>query len=269
MSNGLDDNLISLIKNLVEKEVKVQLDTASKHKHTFIITEEDNKVTENVYTLVGVREFKEIQDSCEHGTSEMTQYIVFLSQGAEDNKKLFSFTARNIYGDCMSGYTSATWGEFTNIESVDHVGTLHYVPKDKNLKVKYINDTESDDVELRTLDGESVINCSVNGGDGYYPCGNCSLNYDFFNETERAVEIRPVYLFSGPSKIGKSFIASHLDGKLDVYETDVDNTIPNDIAKYHVIVIGNKYPSHKEQVYSVLKDNKEITIVDVRFHFSH
>jgi hypothetical protein len=223
----------------------------------------------DIYTLIGIRELKEVQNSNSYGSKEMTQYTVFLSKVMlnDDNELhqlLYSFEAKNTYGDCYSGASSSTWGEFTSFTIVKEIGTLHYVPKKKEFKVKYINENNSHNDKLTTITGEIVVGCSVNGGDDYYPRGCCWIVEDFFNKTNRHVPERLLYLFSGASRTGKSFIANHLKD-LKTYETDKDENIPDNIGNYHVIVIGNKYPSHKEKVESLLKDKKDVKLIQTIF----
>jgi hypothetical protein len=252
-----------------------------------------------VYEMIGIREFRQVDHSDEHGTAEVKHYHVFLRHLGH----VYTLVAKNTYTDCSSGWTSATFGTaspVTRLSQGTTIGTLHFVPKRKGLPVRlhtyisgyggqtistglYVAEAEGTKVtaveaapteEGQDDEGEQdVVGCVVgwdgDGGDHYYPCGSAWITEDFFDKTPRAIEDRPVYVFEGPSAIGKSFLSSHLRGPepanvrvalttfnddLTVYETDTSKKLPKacTLASFHVIVIGNKWPLHKVQVYQRL-----------------
>lgn len=246
-----------------------------------------------VYEMIGIREFRQVDHSYEHGNAEVKHYHVFLRH----NKYIYTLVAKNMYTDCSSGWTCATFGTaspVTRLTEGTTMGTLHFVPKCKGLPVRlhtyisrfggdtvstglYVAEAEGTKVTVAAPTEESqdegsqagdmvgcVVGWSGDGGDGYYPCGWAWITQDFFDKTPRAIEDRPVYVFEGPSAIGKSFLSGHLCGSgpahtasndhLTVYETDSSKKLPKTraLASFHVIVIGNKWPLHKVQVYQRL-----------------
>jgi hypothetical protein len=54
-----------------------------------------------------------------------------------------------------------------------------------------------------------------------------------------------VFMFTGASCIGKSFVASHLTN-LEVYESDMAEELPENLSDNKLIVIGNKYHEHRQ-----------------------
>jgi len=150
----------------------------------------------------------------------------------ETNKGIYSRKFFLEHGMCYSGYCGSEWihenSETTEFESREDVGPLHYVPKG-NLNLEYFH-TEYDGNEYFTF---------YEGTDSYYPSATLDIKFDMWIETKRAKAKKQVYIFAGPSAIGKSFIAG--SSSLNVYETDSSNelmmTLDNDI-----VVLGNKYP---------------------------
>ena len=92
---------------------------------------------------------------------------------------------------------------------------------------------------------------------------NLSMNKDFVKccESPRIKEHRPVYIFNGPSGLGKSYIASFLSNLKNIYETDSSDTLPSTIDA-DIIVLGNKYHFSKDDIISRLPKNSEIIFVD-------
>lgn len=64
---------------------------------------------------------------------------------------------------------------------------------------------------------------------------------------------RQLYVFHGPSCVGKSFLGSRLH-ELSVYETDQEDELPDDIVDHHVIVVGNRVKDHLLKVKEALKN---------------
>jgi len=88
-----------------------------------------------------------------------------------------------------------------------------------------------------------------------------SFNIDLtkFEKTVRYKEKRPVWLFKGPSNMGKSFIAEHCS--LKSYETDMSDKLPDEIDA-DIIVIGNKYKYSIEDIKSKCIGNNEYILVE-------
>ena len=85
------------------------------------------------------------------------------------------------------------------------------------------------------------------------------LDMEKFKKTPRHKDKRPVWIFVGPSNIGKSFIASKCD--LISYETDMCSELPEQIIA-DIIVLGNKYQFDIENIKSRCVGDNEFTIVN-------
>lgn len=162
-----------------------------------------------------------------------------------------------------------TWNSNTylvDFKTVKQVGTLHFLSEEtKRCKlVKY--DYYGYIIYTFLFGVTNIITCKVN---------NCSIkiNNNFFTGTSKrnninyenkSEVIRDIYLFNGDSLMGKTFIASKTS--LNVYETDLEKKIPDDIYHYDVIIIGNKYNNHYENVRCKLnKKTSLFRIIDVDF----
>jgi len=78
--------------------------------------------------------------------------------------------------------------------------------------------------------------------------------------------VRDVYVFSGPSLMGKSHVASLMDAT--VYETDVDDAIPDTLFQNDVIVVGNKFKGQLIRVMAKLEpfeSGGNIRVIKVAF----
>jgi len=223
--------------------------------------------------VIGIVGIIQCQTSRDFGTCDMTQYTIFLEDDKQDKHQV---TVSNTYGDCYSGYTSATWSEMSDVIPMskhDKVGTLHYVPK-KDLDVvivvadsDYKNKLYDAGVYNVKHNGEVKVLMDVNtkdwiavstgeGGDSYYPSGYGCINEKLFNKTPRYSNKRHVYIVQGPSGIGKSHLISMFN-KEDyehVYETDKSPKLPVSLNQYDVIVLGNKHHFTPEQVKTKYKD---------------
>lgn len=82
---------------------------------------------------------------------------------------------------------------------------------------------------------------SETNGDDYYPNGYYEIKENVFAKNARYVSNRVVYVVTGPSGVGKSFLTDHLDKtELEVFETDSAPVLPDTIYS-DVVVIGHKY----------------------------
>lgn len=224
------------------------------------------------YNVIGVRTLIENQSSHEHGSCDMTQYL-FLLQGVDDGQ-LYQFTAKNRYGNCGSGYTSASWGGFSSVTTAWQLGTLHYVPKRKivgEFRLPKENDEQLDyslnyEEAFMVVGTQDIIAYSTgDGGDNYYPSGASRINEELFNVTVRAVDKRKVFVLTGPSGSGKSFLASHTD--LKVYETDKDEHLTSELGNYDIIVVGNKYHQDTpfDTILAIIKLTADVDVVRLAF----
>lgn len=194
------------------------------------------------YELVAIQRVFEHQKSREHGGRDMPQFYVLLSQ----KRKLYVLKARNRFSDCYSGYCGASRGSFDDLVPLGHresFGPRHYVPKEP-IEVEIV-DAEFGHYHGKCLrdikTGKLVVTSNGHGGDSWYPRGEARIEEGFFEKTSRLTDRRRVFLFTGTSGVGKSSIGQILSSKLEVYETDSNPELPEDLSEYDVVVIGQKY----------------------------
>lgn len=254
-------------------------------------TESNRSIVRHEFRLIGITELKHIEDSYEHGSSEVSVFIVYLCKMDKQDyyyQEYYKFHAMNHYSSCSSGYTSATSGEFGPLIPIDEreIGALHFVPKISPLIVdvqfEHDIDEQSQQNQPNQLftkpvqsicdikDGQEVVHNSGDGGDPWYPCGACWLNRNKFKLTKRVPSRRPLYILTGESGIGKSFLAQRMltnkgydecrSVPFMVYETDTDEQLPSAkrLWHYHVIVVGNKYREHIKQIFNVLQEIEDV-----------
>ena len=157
-------------------------------------------------------------------------------------------------GECGSGWTTASWGE-KSVKYVKNFHTFNYFPIKKiEISDEILNEDLYDY-------NDKLLYFSYDGGDSYYPSGGYRIEMNFFRESARIKDKRPVWIFKGDSNAGKTYLSSQLD--MDVYETDSSNSLP-DIMKQSIIVLGNKYVYDVTDIKSRLfdSDNCEVHIVD-------
>ena len=103
-----------------------------------------------------------------------------------------------------------------------------------------------------------VFSFSEYGGDAYYPNGSYDINWNLFDKTPRYKDKRVVYVLTGESGIGKTYLANHLKGN-EVYETDMATTLPECIYA-DVVVLGNRSAFTIEQVKEKIFQPADIVI---------
>lgn len=78
-----------------------------------------------------------------------------------------------------------------------------------------------------------------------------SINFAMFKQLARHRDARPVWIFSGASNTGKTFLSNKLStATLSVFETDSVDVLPDEIYA-DVVVIGNR---NKASFETVMKD---------------
>lgn len=178
---------------------------------------------------------------------EDKKYTLFV-RTVEHRSKLFAIRLKNTYGECGSGWTTASYGHM-EVEKIDHTGPFNYAPLkeillDDSIEYRdgeyvYVCDSP---VEDDFYDGEHIVNSVFSysdcGHDCYYPDGGVSVNMKLFKPLKRNMEARPVFIFHGPSGLGKSTLADALKD-MEVYETDSAPILP-EVITAQVVVIGNK-----------------------------
>ncbi|MCA2595947.1 MAG: hypothetical protein IM526_12800 [Microcystis sp. M38BS1] len=174
--------------------------------------------------------------------------VHFLLLDPENDYAKSVATLWHTTGMCGSGYTTATWGRF-EVKTVDKFPfpPSHNCPP---TKVELLTDftcedeynwRQSLDFVIKLESGDLIAKVDYEGGDGYYPSGYYWWNESFFSASPRAVTRKKVYLFSGASGIGKTYLASHIGEGFEVYETDTSVELPDNLSDYDVVVLGNKY----------------------------
>lgn len=167
----------------------------------------------------------------------------------------FDITLEECYGECGSGWCTASWGYMTMKNTTNSAK----MPWTHKIKEKVIIDMNKDDEEISNI----VFKYSECGGDEYYPTGYVDINMELFEELPRAKKERPVYIFVGPSGIGKSTLGYFLSDDLEIFETDSIDELPNLITA-DVVIVGNRKEFEINDIIDRLFNNPEVIIVDFR-----
>ena len=186
----------------------------------------------------------------EYYDDEFERHVLCVVTGK--GRKL-EITLSEEYGECGSGWTTASWGNIEVNEVVQFNGYTH-----RPVRELIITDFDS---EAGDIDND-VFYVSYDGGDGYYPSGSYSVNMELFKANPRHKEKRPVWLFKGGSALGKSFLAAKLND-LTVYETDINSELPEKIIE-DVIVLGNKYNFEIEEIQKRILGDYELIITEFK-----
>ena len=144
------------------------------------------------------------------------------------------------YGICGSGWTTATWGSL-KVKKVKRFEGYNLIPKNPLLYIDF-NPTDYYSDETNEL---FTVNHTF--GDPYYPSGWYSINMDILEKSSRYKSKRPVFVFQGPSAIGKTTLASKFNDTVRIFETDGYDKLPNKIIA-DVIVLGNKHNYTKQDL---------------------
>lgn len=217
--------------------------------------------------IVGLFVKKIINDDCEGHNCDFTyekiedeEYVLMcediyhVNKYGEEYHHKYEITLRSEYGECGSGWTTASYG-FADIEPVDNFRPWNYKPKQQiileNISIKEMN---SPDFSCE------YFQWSYDGGDRYYPTGYVEVDMNYFEELPRNMKKRPVWIFKGYSGLGKTSLAIQLENE-DVYDTDISSKLPECITE-SVVVLGNKYGHTLEDIKTRLFGNPEIILVD-------
>ena len=186
---------------------------------------------------------------------EEQERYVFNCLGALGQK--FELILSKGYGECGSGWCSASWGNAELREVQVFNGTTHRPIKDIEFT---INKGEEAFADYSC----EVFNVNYGGGDSYYPCGGISVNMELFKENGRQKDKRPVWIFCGDSSLGKTYLSSIIrnsDFSKTVYETDCDSELPEQIIE-DIIVVGNKYNFNIDEVKKRIFGDSEVIMVN-------
>ena len=165
-----------------------------------------------------------------------------------------------LYGDCYSGWCSASWGIGTIIPVDSFVGITH--KPIKKLEFEIDEDSLNDNGKICYTEND-IFEVNYDGYESWYPCGEVNVNMDLFKEINRSKEKRPVWIFKGDSALGKSYLAGIIANsgrEKSVYETDAHEEL-DDIHE-DIVVIGNKYKHSVEDVESHILGEHETILVD-------
>lgn len=164
------------------------------------------------------------------------------------------------YGDCPSGWCSASWGH-CEVRRVDSfIGSTHKPIKELSFEIET---TECDFDDTICNAENDVFYVDDYGDDPWYPNGDVRITEELFTETNRVMDKRPVWIFKGDSGLGKSYIAGIIanSGRAKtVYETDAHEEL--DTIEEDIVVVGNKYDHSLEEIKSKIKGEHEIIYVD-------
>ena len=201
--------------------------------------------------------YKKIEDEeyvlmCED-IYHVTGHAVIDEYGKEYHRK-YEITLRNGYGECGSGWTTASYG-FVDIKPVNNFRPWNYKPK-QQIILENISIKEMDSPDFSC----EYFRWSYDGGDEYYPTGYVDVNLSCFEELPRNMKKRPVWIFKGYSGLGKTSLAMQLENE-DVYDTDISSKLPECITE-SVVVLGNKHGHTLEDIKTRLFGNPEIILVD-------
>lgn len=86
------------------------------------------------------------------------------------------------------------------------------------------------------------------------------LNEADYTASLRVVDKMKVFVFKGPSAIGKSYLASKFVEGFKVYETDCSDELPSNMSDYDVVVLGNKYEF--PELVELLSTTRDVVIVN-------
>lgn len=178
---------------------------------------------------------------------------------SENNLK-YEVSLWTVYGDCPSGWCSASWGHCDVRHVNSFIGSTHKPIKDLSFEIE----TTEGDFEDTIYNAENdVFYVDDDGDDCWYPSGGVGITEELFTETNRAMDKRPVWIFKGDSGLGKSYIAgiiANSDRAKTVYETDAHEEL--ETIEADIIVVGNKYDHSLEEIESKIKGEHEIIYVD-------
>lgn len=183
-----------------------------------------------------------------------------------DDGSKFIIHLENESSTCGSGWCVAQYGKLS-IEEVDKFGPFGYIPKhDLFIDFDY-TEKQFEDRYQKSFVEENTYECSVFtfdawGGDRYYPWGGVTVNLDLFIKTKRGKDKRPVWIISGQSGLGKSYLFNNIQN-ISFYETDIDKHLP-DIINESIIIIGNKYQFNIDDVVKRIPEDSEIILINFK-----
>ena len=208
----------------------------------------------------------------------MNIYHLYLKDLETNDIYDFSFWTED--GWCGSGWTTATWGCYGFTKCVNkHIPmTFNYVyaKPDKTVLLD-IDDNgsllrealeEEPNTATHIYDsfGNPIVVVDYDGGDGYYPHGGTWFDETYFRKVRGTDEVRrKVFIFIGPSGVGKSYLTAKLIGENDhdLFDTDEQEIKEDTTITATYIVIGQKRPYAIDDVVKHIYDHESTDIVVV------
>lgn len=201
---------------------------------------------------------------------EEVPVLVFKSEGENYYGEYFTITLWETEGECGSGWTTAAWGcyeikrekvpfdevpigEYSKIK-IFTTDWEHFSLRDEDEDEDENEDEYEDDYENISND---IFTISEYGDDHYYPRGWAAVKAKFKPLARRMAE-QPVWIFTGPSATGKSSLAH--ETSREVYETDSNSNLPNDLNNYEIIVVGGKYKFSIDDIKNKITNKKVIVV---------
>lgn len=186
----------------------------------------------------------------EYEPADMEKYIIHCIESNSRCSHRVDICLDESYGECGSGWCTASWGEITFDYHPHNMPWTHKVKKPIFIDIE---DTDSDDIK------NEVFSYSYVGFDAYYPCGGVGVDLDLFEELPRSINKRPVFVFNGASGLCKSTLASYLS--VEIFETDLMDELPDTITA-DVIVLGNRSGFTIEDIKSRVFGEHELILVN-------
>ena len=211
---------------------------------------------DNTLEILGMNEFFYVSESVTGHNCDFEWHPVVTTMheiyGVSKQKHYYSIRLSAEEGICSSGWTTDTVSSM-EVSQILRLPSIGYTARQRGVSIEA---PVNGDTEVHN----DVFHYSAFGGDDYYPCGGYSIEMGIFAPTARKLSARPVWLLSGGSGLGKTFLASKLEG-LMVYETDLCETLPEVITE-DIIVVGNKYCHSVADIVSRIFGEHKLIAVD-------
>lgn len=181
---------------------------------------------------------------------------IYILNCIDKTNKKYELRIWTEYGDCYSGWCSASWGHGEIREVENFIGMTHKAKRsDLEIVVEHGEDGTLAD------QGNEIF--ELEEDDDYYPNGYGTISSELFEETNRNKKKRPVWIFVGDSCLGKSYLAgiiANFGYMKEVYETDAHEQLGG--IHEDIIVVGNKYSHSVDDVEKFIIGEHETIVVN-------